>query len=149
MNQVVLIIEVKPLKANLLLHYNQLAKYFNALPSTKYAILTNGLSYHFFTDLMKPNKMDIQPFFICQVCELTDYSIWVLNHFVKVNFNIDDCLNLITYLQQVNQLISLVNTMLKNPSRKMIEFLMKYQNEIRLLQKPSIIEAFKIKYKKE
>ena len=43
-------------------HASQLFRYFH-VTEARFAVLTNGLTYRFFTDLEKPNKMDEKPFF--------------------------------------------------------------------------------------
>lgn len=40
----------------------QLAKYFNSTPEVKFALITNGIHYKFFTDLQEKNILDKQPF---------------------------------------------------------------------------------------
>lgn len=44
-------------------HDGQLRRYFNGLVKTKVAIVTNGIEYRFFTDLLEKNIMDDEPFF--------------------------------------------------------------------------------------
>ncbi|MDQ3394746.1 MAG: type I restriction endonuclease, partial [Bacteroidota bacterium] len=43
-------------------HNSQLFRYYHA-SKAKFGLLTNGLIYRFYTDLMAPNKMDDKPFF--------------------------------------------------------------------------------------
>ncbi|GHU96731.1 hypothetical protein FACS1894156_8070 [Bacteroidia bacterium] len=55
------LIECKHWQQNLELHDNQLLRYFN-VANAKFGILTNGITYRFYTDLEAPNKMDEKPF---------------------------------------------------------------------------------------
>ncbi len=57
----IIIIECKHWRENLNDHDNQLHRYFYAT-SAKFAVLTNGIRYHFFTDSEHTNKMDNKPF---------------------------------------------------------------------------------------
>ena len=57
-----ILIEAKAHNENLDNHTNQLLRYFNTAPSIKFAILTNGIEYRFFTDIDAPNVMDKSPF---------------------------------------------------------------------------------------
>lgn len=57
----VILIECKSISENLERHDSQLFRYFGTTDA-KFAILTNGLIYRFFTDLDNPNKMDSDPF---------------------------------------------------------------------------------------
>ena len=53
----ILLIECKHWAQDLNLHDNQLIRYFN-VSKAKFGILTNGITYRFYTDLIEPNKMD-------------------------------------------------------------------------------------------
>jgi hypothetical protein len=53
------------------------------------ALLTNGVVYHFFSDLDAPNKMDEKPFFTCQLDALRKQDIRTLGRFAKQSFDID------------------------------------------------------------
>ena len=61
-NKVEIIIECKGFGVNLAPHKNQLSRYFVSTKA-KYAILTNGILYQFYTDLDNKNLMDEIPFF--------------------------------------------------------------------------------------
>lgn len=62
-NQPVLIIECKNHVENLDKHYTQIHKYFH-LTKARFALLTNGVQYNFYTDLDASNKMDEKPFLV-------------------------------------------------------------------------------------
>lgn len=55
-------------------------------------MLTNGLTYRFFTDLEKPNKMDEKPFFEFNVLDFKDRDVEELKKFAKAAFDIDTIL---------------------------------------------------------
>jgi hypothetical protein len=57
----ILIIECKHWKEKLSVHGSQLFRYFH-VSKTRFALLTNGIHYQFFTDLDEKNKMDERPF---------------------------------------------------------------------------------------
>jgi hypothetical protein len=57
-----MLIESKHWEQDLNLHDNQLLRYFN-VSTAKFGLLTNGIIYRFYTDLVTPNKMDEKPFF--------------------------------------------------------------------------------------
>ena len=56
-----ILIECKWIGEPLASHDSQLYRYFG-VSKAKFAILTNGQIYKFFTDLDEPNKMDEKPF---------------------------------------------------------------------------------------
>ena len=58
-----ILIECKSISENLDRHDSQLFRYFGT-SEAKFAILTNGIIYRFYTDLENPNKMDEDPFLI-------------------------------------------------------------------------------------
>ena len=60
--QPIIAIECKKVGADLVDARGQLRSYFNALPATKLAILTNGILFEFFVDLAESNVMDEEPF---------------------------------------------------------------------------------------
>lgn len=55
-------IECKQTGADLAESRGQLARYFNALPTVKLGIMTNGIVFEFFVDSAQPNLMDDEPF---------------------------------------------------------------------------------------
>ena len=57
----VILIEAKTANKKLDNHKSQLFRYFVSTPA-KFAILTNGIEYRFYSDLDEPNKMDKDPF---------------------------------------------------------------------------------------
>jgi hypothetical protein len=60
--QPIIAIECKKVGADLVDARGQLRSYFNALPATKLAILTNGILFEFFVDSAESNVMDEEPF---------------------------------------------------------------------------------------
>ena len=59
----VMFIECKPAGGELADHDGQLSRYFNATPSVKVAVITDGVRFRAFTDLRTPNIMDPTPWF--------------------------------------------------------------------------------------
>jgi hypothetical protein len=57
----IIVIEAKNHTEKLDNHNNQLIRYFNVTDS-KFAILTNGIEYRFFSDIEETNRMDKIPF---------------------------------------------------------------------------------------
>ena len=88
----VILIEAKWSGEQLEKHDSQLFRYFGTTPA-KFAILTNGIVYRFYTDLEEQNKMDMAPFFEFNLLELKDSSIAELKKFGKQQFDIDIIFN--------------------------------------------------------
>ena len=87
-NQPLILIEAKSHTENLDIHATQLERYFTVTES-RFAILTNGIEYRFFTDLEKPNKMDTTPFFVFNILNMKDRDLKELEKFTSANLDID------------------------------------------------------------
>ncbi|MFA6760685.1 MAG: type I restriction endonuclease [Sulfuricurvum sp.] len=90
-NKPLILIEAKSHTENLDDHALQLERYFT-VTEAKFAILTNGIEYRFFTDLEKPNKMDLVPFFIFNMLKLKDRDIKEIEKFTSAKLDIDNIL---------------------------------------------------------
>jgi len=60
--QPVIAIECKKVSSDLADARDELRTYYNAIPTTKLGILTNGIVFEFFVDSAEPNRMDEDPF---------------------------------------------------------------------------------------
>jgi hypothetical protein len=78
----VIYIEVKSVDTSLDKHEGQLARYFNSTTSVSLAILTNGVEWRLYTDTVETNKLDKEPFYVCQLNEL-EQGLDVLARFNK------------------------------------------------------------------
>ena len=56
-----ILVECKHWALNLDLYDGQLLRYFH-VSKAKFGLLTNGINYRFYSDLVEPNKMDEKPF---------------------------------------------------------------------------------------
>ena len=77
-----ILIEAKSVNEKLEKHDSQLFRYFGTL-NAKFAILTNGIIYKFYTDLDMPNKMDDAPFLTIDLLNIRDSDIAELKKFEK------------------------------------------------------------------
>ena len=87
----VILIEAKSVQEKLDKHDSQLFRYFGTT-SAKFAILTNGIVYRFYTDLDEPNKMDSTPFLEINILDLKDSQVPEIKKFCKSNFDVSDIL---------------------------------------------------------
>lgn len=72
-------------------HAGQLFRYFHVTAS-RFGVLTNGLTYKFFTDLEQPNKMDDTPFFEFDLLDFKERDVEELKKFAKSAFDVDTIL---------------------------------------------------------
>lgn len=66
----IIAIEAKACGANITDDRGQLRSYFNACPTVKLGILTNGLRYECFADTDEPNMMDQTPFLVFDIADI-------------------------------------------------------------------------------
>ena len=81
-----IIIECKHWKENLDKHTSQLFRYFGTL-DVNFAILTNGIEYRVYTDLVKANVMDNEPFMIFNISNSNEGSIAMASELHKAIFD--------------------------------------------------------------
>lgn len=97
-----ILMECKPLGTNLSnVQYSQLYRYF-ACTDAKFAILTNGFEYRFYSDLDSENKLDNKPFFTFDLSDFNDQDIEELRKFTKPAFDIDAILSTANRLKYTN-----------------------------------------------
>ncbi|GAB2549867.1 type I restriction endonuclease [Spirosoma aerophilum] len=119
-----LLIECKHWKQALTLHDNQLLRYFH-VTKARFGILTNGIVYRFYTDLVAPNKMDEQPFLEIDLLDLKDSQIEELKKFSKPYFDVDQILSTASELKYTSALKNILAQEFANPSEYFVRFFAK------------------------
>jgi len=99
---------------------SQLFRYFHT-SKAKFSILTNGIEYRFYTDLVEPNKMDEKPFFVFNITDIKDNQIEELKKFHKAYYDFDNIVNTASELKYTNELKILINAEFTNPSADFIK----------------------------
>jgi hypothetical protein len=100
----------------------QLAKYFNSTPDVKFAVITNGVRYRFFTDLQERNILDKKPFFEFDFEAFNAQDIAVLERFRKEVFHIDSLVGYAEDLVFLSSLKTQFKTLLREPSDEFVRF---------------------------
>ncbi len=136
----VIIVETKLWTENLNSHFNQIYRYFTTT-SAKFAILTNGIEYRFYTDLEETNKMDKKPFLTFSLLDLKDNIIPEIKKFKKEKFNVGEILTIAEELKYSNSILELLNKDFANPSDEFIKYILSSVYEG--LKTQNIIEKFK------
>lgn len=111
----ILIIECKNWREDLNVHNSQLFRYFH-VTKTRFALLTNGIEYRFYTDLENANKMDEKPFLEFNICQIKENTIGEIAKFHKSNFDVDKILSNASSLKYIKEIKHFFNEELKNPS---------------------------------
>lgn len=96
-------------------HNSQLFRYFHTT-SAKFGLLSNGIIFRFYTDLIEPNKMDEKPFFEFNVTDIKDNQIEELKKFHKSYFDVGNIQNTASELKFMNELKTLINVEFQSPT---------------------------------
>jgi hypothetical protein len=115
-----ILIECKHWGQNLNLHDGQLLRYFH-VSKAKFGMLTNGITYRFYSDLVEPNKMDEKPFLEFNMNEIKDNQIEELKKFHKAVFDAESITNTASELKYTNELKHLLQQELTNPSAEFVK----------------------------
>ncbi|HUW06342.1 MAG TPA: type I restriction endonuclease [Williamwhitmania sp.] len=122
--QPILIIECKHHIENVEKHYTQTHKYFH-LTKARFAVLTNGIQYNFYTDLDAANKMDEKPFLSFDITNMKEQQIKELAKFHKSGFDIGSILNTASELKYSNAIRSVLTSELSNPTPEFVKYFIK------------------------
>ena len=115
-----ILVECKDWRQNLNLHDGQLLRYFH-VSKAKFGLLTNGIVYRFYSDLVEPNKMDEKPFLEFNITEIKDNQIEELKKFHKANFDADSIVNTASEMKYTIELKHLLQQELVNPSADFVK----------------------------
>lgn len=120
-----ILIECKALNATLNInHASQLYRYF-ACTEARFAILTNGVEYQFYTDIEAPNKMDDRPFFEFSLEEIDSRKVAELKKFSKSMFELENILSNASELKYKKQIRHLLTQELESPSEEFVRLFAK------------------------
>jgi hypothetical protein len=120
---ILLLIEAKSINEQLEKHDSQLFRYFGTT-AAKFAILTNGLIYRFYSDLDEQNKMDSSPFFEINLLDISDSEIIELKKFCKENFDLSMILDTASELKYLGLIKKVLKDEFSNPSDDFIRFIL-------------------------
>ncbi len=95
-------------------HAGQLFRYFH-VTAARFGVLTNGLTYKFFTDLEQPNKMDEKPFFEFNILDFKDRDVDELKKFAKAAFDLDKILTTANELKYTRAIQNRLADWMANP----------------------------------
>lgn len=136
----VILIECKSILENLDRHDSQLFRYFGTT-SAKFAILTNGVHYRFYTDLDNTNKMDEDPFLSVNILDIRDNQVPELKKFCKSVFDIDAIFSTASELKYVHEFKSLFTQQIESPSDDFVRLFL--QNCYSGQKTQNVIEKFR------
>lgn len=127
-------VEAKSIHTKIVKNAPQLSRYFSTFPSVKLGILTNGIEYHFFTDLNNANIMDNKPFFIFNI---TSYTEEDFEHLIKFSKNLYDEETIKTLAESLiyfHSFKSVIKEIFDTPSDDFIKFVIKERFKFKVTQ---------------
>ncbi|TFC93550.1 type I restriction endonuclease [Cryobacterium sp. TMT3-29-2] len=120
--EVQILIECKkssePLKIE---HASQLFRYF-AVTNARIAVLTNGETYQFYTDLDAPNRMDEKPFLVLNLLDIDETLIPELRKLTKDVFDLDSIISSAEELKYIGQIKRTIAAQFTEPQDEWIRF---------------------------
>lgn len=120
----IILVECKHWKQKLDVHDGQLLRYFH-VSKAKFSILTNGLIFRFYTDLVEPNKMDEKPFLEFNIEEIKDGQIEKLKEFHKAYFDVENIYQSASDLKYINEIRHLVSQEFSEPNDEFVKYFAK------------------------
>jgi hypothetical protein len=136
-----ILIEAKPHTEKLDRYKTQLERYFTVTDS-KFAILTNGIEYRFYSDLERQNVMDGSPFMTINLANLKTRDIKQLEKFASDNLDIDNILNMAGSKKYITGIKEIFKSEVSDPSDEMSRFFANRLTDKVLRQ--NVIDEFKI-----
>lgn len=117
----IMIIECKHWKEQLDPHKTQLHRYFH-VTNGRFAILTNGVDYRFYTDLVNDNKLDEKPFLEFNLTKITEQVTNELKRFQVDNFDAEAIISIASDLKYSKEIKEVLSQELKNPSDDFVKY---------------------------
>lgn len=122
-DEIRILIECKPITTNLdKVHLAQLFRYFS-VTTAKFAILTNGRTFHFHTDLEEPNKLDTRPFLTFDLSDMQPHLFIELKKFEKSGFDVGGILATAERLKYTSALKGAINKQIEEPSEEFVRMI--------------------------
>ncbi|MER0203258.1 MAG: restriction endonuclease [Nitrosomonas sp.] len=141
-DKIIILIECKWSGAALdVSHMSQLHRYFH-VTEARFAILTNGINYQFYSDIDEPNKMDSKPFFEFNMLDFDDHQINELKKFAKSTFSLDDILNTASTLKYTRAIKKILEEELHAPSEPFVRLFASQSYDGRITQQ--VMEQFTV-----
>lgn len=129
-----ILIECKPSNIELNInHASQLYRYFS-VTKAKLCILTNGMSYQFYSDMDNQNVMDKEPFFVLDITQLKPTDVRIVERFSKTNFDIDGIMYEAKNLKTGTMIRRYLEAEFAKPSEDLVSLVAKKVHDGRITQ---------------
>ncbi len=106
---------------------SQLFRYFHSARA-KFGVLTNGISWKFFTDLVEPNKMDAHPFLEINLLEPDRINHAELEKFSKAKFDAENIRAAADHLKCTSSIKRVLTEEFADPSEDFLRLIFRRMN---------------------
>jgi hypothetical protein len=118
----IILIECKPHGAKLESYSSQLYRYFS-VTNARVAVLTDGIHYRFYSDLVEPNKLDSEPFLVLNLTNIKKRAAEQASKLSKQSFDIESILDSAEDLRYTSKIRTNFSNELENPSDELVRLL--------------------------
>ena len=101
---------------------SQLYRYFS-VTKARFGILTDGVVYRFFSDLVEENKMDSKPFFEINMLDFNEAEVEELRRFTKTSFDPELILSTAKDLKYTREIMRLLEAEWTEPSEGFVRYI--------------------------
>ena len=120
--EVQILIECKKFGENLSSkHASQLFRYFS-VTDARIAILTNGETYEFYTNLDADSRMDEKPYLTLNISDLDEHLVPEIKKLTKSSFDVDSVADSAGELKYLTQIKKVLQDQFKNPEEDFVKF---------------------------
>ncbi|TQN27644.1 hypothetical protein FHX37_4368 [Haloactinospora alba] len=102
-------------------HASQLYRYFT-VTNARIAILTNGVTYQFYTDLDSSNRMDKKPFLVLDLNDVDESLLPELRKLTKDAFDLDSVINAAERLKYIGEIKRTLVSQFHDPEDEWVKF---------------------------
>lgn len=103
---------------------SQLYRYFGTHTSLRIGILTNGVTYQFYSDLENNNVMDTKPFLEFNMLDIQDNLVTELKKLTKSAFNLEEIMSAASELKYAKEIRRVLQQNLDDPSDDFVKYVM-------------------------
>ncbi|TDE41172.1 type I restriction endonuclease [Antarcticimicrobium sediminis] len=147
--EIKILIECKGLKTSLeKKHLSQLYRYFS-VTKAKFAILTNGRVFEFYSDLEEPNKLDSKPFFSFDLLDQRASALSELKKFQKSSFDEAKILATAERLKYTSAIKLFLSEQMEQPGDALVKLVASdvYEGRITSHVREMVLEATKVAFR--
>lgn len=120
-DEICILVECKGLSTTLeSKHLSQLFRYFT-VTNARFAILTNGRIFEFYSDLEEPNKLDSKPFFSVDLLDVSPANLSELKKFERTAFDVEKILATAERLKYISLVKKTLNALFEQPSQDFVK----------------------------